>query len=564
MAPSPSSSPVQVGTLFLGGGNAAGYFAAEYDKIISADPSLKDSAFGGSLTVVSGERSVSYERPALSKAYLAPKGPARLPGFHSCVGGGGERQEASWYEARGIEYRLGSEATEVDAASRTVTLADGSVLGYKKLVIATGCRPVDLAKDFKMPGAEEGGGGNVFYLRDVADADRLYSALEKAAASSGSGSDSGARPLVIGGGYIGEERRERDGEREREEEEKRERERRERWRGRERRERERETFFSSLSHDPRPPPPPQKKKLSLGLELAAALAGWGLEPVVAFPEDRILARILTPDAAAFYAKFYELKGAELRPGTTVKALEKKEGGDAVSAAVLSDGTSLSVSLVVVGVGARPRTELFGESGGGGGGSGPGAIAVVGGAPGGVLVDARLRSVSADDVWACGDVAAFPSGCLFGGRKGEEEGPTRQEHVQHARSSAAFVARDIVARSSSSPSSPSYAYLPYYYSRVFDLGWVFYGSSSPGSTESVEFGERDAEAAAVRGEKKQTFGSFHLEVDDEKRERRVVGAFLEGGSPEQNAAVKKLVEARAVVEEGSALGIEWASAKAAKL
>ena len=218
----------------------------------------------------------------------------------------------------------------------------------------------------------------------------------------------------------------------------------------------------------------------------------------------------------------------------------------------------------MGVGARPRTELFGESGGGGGGSGPGAIAVVGGAPGGVLVDARLRSVSADDVWACGDVAAFPSGCLFGGRKGEEEGPTRQEHVQHARSSAAFVARDIVARSSSSPSSPSYAYLPYYYSRVFDLGWVFYGSSSPGSTESVEFGERDAEAAAVRGEKKQTFGSFHLEVDDEKRERRVVGAFLEGGSPEQNAAVKKLVEARAVVEEGSALGIEWASAKAAKL
>ena len=265
MAPSPSSSPVQVGTLFLGGGNAAGYFAAEYDKIISADPSLKDSAFGGSLTVVSGERSVSYERPALSKAYLAPKGPARLPGFHSCVGGGGERQEASWYEARGIEYRLGSEATEVDAASRTVTLADGSVLGYKKLVIATGCRPVDLAKDFKMPGAEEGGGGNVFYLRDVADADRLYSALEKAAASSGSGSDSGARPLVIGGGYIGEERRERWRERQRRRRKERERAKREMEREREKREGEREErgrerlFFppSLTTLDPRPPP---KKK----------------------------------------------------------------------------------------------------------------------------------------------------------------------------------------------------------------------------------------------------------------------------------------------------------------
>ena len=49
-------------------------------------------------------------------------------------------------------------------------------------------------------------------------------------------------------------------------------------------------------------------------------------------------------------------------------------------------------------------------------------------------------------------------------------------------------------------------------------------------------------------------------------KRIVGAFLEGGSPEQNAVVKKLVEARARVEEGegSALGIEWASATAAKL
>lgn len=44
---------------------------------------------------------VSYERPALSKAYLFPEGPARLPGFHTCVGGGGERQEAPWYDAKG-------------------------------------------------------------------------------------------------------------------------------------------------------------------------------------------------------------------------------------------------------------------------------------------------------------------------------------------------------------------------------------------------------------------------------------------------------------------------------
>ena len=208
-APPPSS----VGTLFLGGGNSAGYFAAEYDKIVSADPSLKDSAFGGSLAVVSSEQSLSYERPALSKAYLAPKNPARLPGFHACVGGGGERQERGWYEARGIKYLLGSEVAKIDAAAREATLADGTVLQWGKLVVATGARPVDLARDFKMPGAgggegnEGGAPSNVFYLRDVADADELYAALEKQAAAASVGSDGGsggARPLVIGGGYIGE------------------------------------------------------------------------------------------------------------------------------------------------------------------------------------------------------------------------------------------------------------------------------------------------------------------------------------------------------------------------
>ncbi len=44
---------------------------------------------------------MSYERPALSKAYLFPESPARLPGFHSCVGGGGERQLPEFYAEHG-------------------------------------------------------------------------------------------------------------------------------------------------------------------------------------------------------------------------------------------------------------------------------------------------------------------------------------------------------------------------------------------------------------------------------------------------------------------------------
>lgn len=45
---------------------------------------------------------MSYERPALSKAYLFPEAPARLPGFHSCVGGGGERQLPEFYAQHGV------------------------------------------------------------------------------------------------------------------------------------------------------------------------------------------------------------------------------------------------------------------------------------------------------------------------------------------------------------------------------------------------------------------------------------------------------------------------------
>ena len=60
---------------------------------------------------------VSYERPALSKAYLFPESPARLPGFHSCVGGGGERQLPEFYAEHGaVRDHHASAAVSVVAA----------------------------------------------------------------------------------------------------------------------------------------------------------------------------------------------------------------------------------------------------------------------------------------------------------------------------------------------------------------------------------------------------------------------------------------------------------------
>ena len=53
---------------------------------------------------------------------LPPVGAARLPGFHTCVGGGGERQDPSWYAAKGIAYLTGTRITAADLATKTLTM----------------------------------------------------------------------------------------------------------------------------------------------------------------------------------------------------------------------------------------------------------------------------------------------------------------------------------------------------------------------------------------------------------------------------------------------------------
>ncbi|KAL7183089.1 hypothetical protein ACSBR1_041715 [Camellia fascicularis] len=131
-----------------------------------------------------------YERPALTKAYLFPpdKKPARLPGFHTCVGSGGERQTPEWYKEKGIEMLYEDPVTGIDIEKQTVTTNSGKLLKYGSLIVATGCTASRFPEKI---------GGNlpgVHYIRDVADADSLISSLEKA-----------QKVVVVGGGYIGME-----------------------------------------------------------------------------------------------------------------------------------------------------------------------------------------------------------------------------------------------------------------------------------------------------------------------------------------------------------------------
>lgn len=167
--------------VIVGGGNAAGYAARTFVEHRMAD---------GRLCIVSKEAVAPYERPALTKGYLFPsdKKPARLPGFHTCVGSGGERQTPDWYKEHGIEVLYEDPVTDIDLKTQTLTTSKGNLLKYGSLIIATGCAAA------RFPEKIGGGLPGVHYIRDVADADSLISSLGKA-----------RKVVVIGGGYIGME-----------------------------------------------------------------------------------------------------------------------------------------------------------------------------------------------------------------------------------------------------------------------------------------------------------------------------------------------------------------------
>jgi NADPH-dependent 2,4-dienoyl-CoA reductase/sulfur reductase-like enzyme len=107
------------GILIVGGGLAATRAAEQ----------LRKSEYTGPVTIVSDEVHLPYDRPPLSKDVLHAD--------HDEV----ELKPAEFYSENDITLRLGSAVTSLDTAAQTVTLADGSVLSYDELVIATGLVP---------------------------------------------------------------------------------------------------------------------------------------------------------------------------------------------------------------------------------------------------------------------------------------------------------------------------------------------------------------------------------------------------------------------------------------
>ena len=136
---------------------------------------LREKEFTGSITLVAAEDHLPYERPPLSKEYLAGKG-----SFDDAI-----VKPADWYEENNVTLKQGVRATKVDAANHQVTLDDDSVLDYDKLVLATG----STVRKLPIPGADA---DNVYYLRTVEDSDAIRATF---------GDDK--KLAIIGGGWIG-------------------------------------------------------------------------------------------------------------------------------------------------------------------------------------------------------------------------------------------------------------------------------------------------------------------------------------------------------------------------
>jgi NADPH-dependent 2,4-dienoyl-CoA reductase/sulfur reductase-like enzyme len=154
--------------LILGGGMVAGYAAKQF-----VETGLRPRE----LTIVSADSSIPYERPPLSKGFLAGKD----------TEAGISINADDFYRAHEIELLLNCVVSSVDSARKNVRLQSGEEIGFEKLVVATGAQ----VRTLNVPGSEL---SDVYYLRTLEDSKRIR---QKAG--------DGKRAVVIGGGFIGME-----------------------------------------------------------------------------------------------------------------------------------------------------------------------------------------------------------------------------------------------------------------------------------------------------------------------------------------------------------------------
>jgi len=146
----------------------AGYAAREF---------VAQSGKKGGLAIVTAENALPYERPPLSKGFLAGKeGPGDI-----------QISDAALYRRHGIAVIRNSPVKKVDFRARRLQVASGKMIGFDQLLIATG----STVRRLTVPGANW---PKVYYLRQIKDSQAIHAQIKR-----------GKRAVVIGSGFIGME-----------------------------------------------------------------------------------------------------------------------------------------------------------------------------------------------------------------------------------------------------------------------------------------------------------------------------------------------------------------------
>jgi len=265
--------------------------------------SARQRGFSGQITVVGDEPFPPYQRPPLSKKYLAGTFPTERLFLKA----------DDYYAQKHVDLLLQLRAVELDLAQRSVRLSDDRRLDFDFLALATGSR----VRRLDVPGA---GLAGIHYVRSIADIDAIRASVHP-----------GARLVIVGGGYI-------------------------------------------------------------GLEVAAVARQLELEVTVLEAEPRLLARVVCPQIADFYAQYHKQAGVDIQCGAQVSRFA---GDERVTAVVTAGGAQYPCDLAIVGIGVVPNVEL--------------AAAAGLDCDNGILVDTAARTADAAVV-AAGDCTNHPHPC----------------------------------------------------------------------------------------------------------------------------------------------------------